>query len=180
MTKVIDFEQENYDEEIEMGSFNHSLTQSNLASLLYTDERFTTLVELSLDTSKIDLHQFGLKAKDELKPDVCIYTNPPEVEPPDDLIKTTQMPDMAIEILSPSQTVSELINKLKAYFALEVKSCWLVIPATESITIFSQPKQYKTFGTNTTEIVDEVMNIHLPLQKVFRRHPKNVMNSEMK
>jgi len=164
MSEVIDLENDLSDEEKEMGSFNHSLTQSNLTSLLHNDERFTTLVELSLDASQIELSQFGLKVKEELKPDVCVYTNQP-----DDLVKTTLMPDMAIEILSPSQTVSELIGKLKAYFALSVKSCWLVIPAIESITIFSHPKRYKTFGTDATEIIDEVMDIHLPIQKVFRR-----------
>jgi Uma2 family endonuclease len=172
MNEVINLEDEQPDEEKEMGSFNHSLTQGNLISLLHDDERFTTLVELSLDASQIELSQFGLKVKEELKPDVCVYTDPPEVEPPDDLIKTTQMPDLAIEILSPSQTVSELIGKLKAYFALSVKSCWLVIPATESITVFSHPNRYKTFGTDATEIIDEVMDIHLPIQKVFRRRPR--------
>jgi Uma2 family endonuclease len=177
MSEVIDFENEIPDEEREMGSFNHSLTQSNLTSLLHNDERFTTLVEFSLDTSKIDLSQFDLKAKDELKPDVCVYTNPPTVEPPDDLVKTTQMPDLAIEILSHLQTVSELISKLKAYFALSVKSCWLVIPATQSITVFSQSKRYKTFGTDTTiEIIDEVMDICLPIAKVFKIPSKKVMS----
>lgn len=169
MSELISLENETLDETIEMGSYNHSLTQSNLTSLLHSDERFTTLVELSLDISQIDLSQFGLKTKEELKPDVCVYTNPPHVELPDDLVKITQMPDMAIEILSPSQTVSELINKLKAYFALKVKSCWLVIPATESITVYSQSRRYKTFGTDATEIIDEVMDIKLPIQNVFRR-----------
>ncbi|EDN66253.1 protein containing DUF820 [Beggiatoa sp. PS] len=125
--------------------------------------------ELSLDVTQIDLNQFGLKSKDELKPDVCVYTTPPETEPPDDMLKTTQMPDLAIEILSPSQTISELINKLKAYFALNIKSCWLVIPSITIITVYSQLREYKTFDLNDTELVDEVMDIHLPIQKVFKK-----------
>jgi Uma2 family endonuclease len=65
--------------------------------------------KLSLDADQIDLSQFGLKAKSELKPDVCAHTKPLEAEQPDDMIKTTQMPDLAIEIMFFSQTISELI-----------------------------------------------------------------------
>jgi Uma2 family endonuclease len=170
MSEVIEFEEE----ESDMGSVVHSRTQGRLTVLIGSDERFEVMPELSLDATQIDLSQFGLKNKEELKPDVCVYTKPPEAEPPDDIIKTTQMPDLAIEILSPSQTVSELISKLKAYFALEVKSCWLVIPSLTTINVYSQPKQYKTFDLNDTELVDEVMNIHLPIQKLFRKRSENL------
>lgn len=161
--EIIDDERES-----NMGSFIHSRTQGRLIVLIGCDERFEVMPELSLDTTQIDLSQFGLKAKDELKPDVCVYTKPPEAEPPDDIIKTTQMPDLAIEILSPSQTISELINKLKAYFALNVKSCWLVVPSLTTINVYSQPKQYNTFDMSDTEIVDELIDIRLPIQQVFR------------
>ncbi|RKZ38875.1 MAG: hypothetical protein DRQ49_13120 [Gammaproteobacteria bacterium] len=156
-------------EEQNMGSVIHSGTQAKLVGLLFNDEKFSLFTELSLDTTQIDLSQFGLKSKDELKPDVCLYTNPPEVEPPDDIVKTTQMPDLAIEILSPSQTVSELIAKIKAYFALNIKSCWLVIPALTTINVFTQPKHYKTFTLNDSEVVDELMDIHLPIVKLFHK-----------
>jgi len=155
-------------EEDEMGSVIHSATQAKLAGLLLNEDKFSVFTELSLDATQIDLSQFGLKSKDELKPDVCLYIHPPEVEPPDDIIKATQMPDLVIEILSPSQTISELIGELKAYFALEVKSCWLVIPSLTTINVFTQLKHYKTFTLNDTEVIDEVMDIHLPIQKVFK------------
>jgi len=78
------------------------------------------------------------------------------------------MPDLAIEVLSPSQTINELIKKINAYFALSIKSCWLVMPALEEVRVFSQLQCYKNFDINDKEINDEVMDIHLPIQKVFR------------
>ena len=63
-----------------MPSIKHSLVQTNIAGTLFSDERFTTFIELSLDATSIDLSQFGLKAKDELVPDVCLYLDPPPVD----------------------------------------------------------------------------------------------------
>jgi len=77
------------------------------------------------------------------------------------------MPDLAIEILSPRQAVDYLVRKINAYFKLGVKSCWLVIPSLDEVRVFSQPRSYKSFDLNSTEIVDEVMDIHLPIANVF-------------
>ena len=170
MSDVIDFEDELHEEEIDMGSVNHSLTQARITTLLGTNECFEVLVELSLDSSQIDLTQFGLKNKDELIPDVAVYTEPPpQTYPMEDLLTVSQMPALIIEILSPRQRINEIFAKFKAYFALGAKSCWLVIPSIEAIDVYSHPKQHRTFTVNDSELVDEVMNIHLPIQEVFRR-----------
>ncbi|RKZ84240.1 MAG: Uma2 family endonuclease, partial [Candidatus Parabeggiatoa sp. nov. 3] len=72
-----------------------------------------------------------------------------------------------IEILSPKQTINEIQGKFDAFFALGVKSCWLVVPATESITVYSAPNDFKTFGTEATEIIDTRMDIHLSMENIF-------------
>jgi len=164
------------DEEADVGSINHSMAQTKLTSLLDHDERFVTFVELSLDASAIDLSKFNLKAKDELVPDVCVYASPPpqpnqEIE--DDLLKVSQMPDLVIEVLSPSQSVNFLVRKIKAYFALGVKSCWLVEPTVDVIHVYLKPNQHKTYDMSDIEVIDEVMDIHLPIQQVFKRPNKN-------
>jgi len=160
-------------EEKEMPSKRHSLAQTNLTILLGNDERFSTFVELSLDTSSLDLSQFGLKNQDEMVPDLSIYLESPPLinEPGEDEVRVTKIPDLTIEVLSPTQSINELLKKIKAYFALGVKSCWLVMPALEEIRVFSyQLQHYKNFDINQGKPVDdEVMDIHLPIQKVFRR-----------
>lgn len=153
----------------DMPSRNHSLTVGRLTGLFFNDERFTVMPELSLDITQTDLSQFELKAKDELVPDISLYSYEVDKSEPLDELKMAEMPLLAIEVLSPCQGVDEIIAKFQAYFALGVKSCWLVIPATESITIYSQPQQYKTFGTDSNEVFDEIMDIRLPIKKVFRR-----------
>ncbi len=159
------------DEELDMPSLKHSSVQTNLTVLFGNQEKFETFVELSLDAGKIDLSRFRFKTKDELVPDICVYAGSPptaDEEVDDDLLKISQMPDLVIEVLSPSQSVNYLVRKIKAYFALGVKSCWLVMPSVEVINVYSQNDK-RTFDMNDTEIVDEIMDVRLPIQKIFRR-----------
>lgn len=154
--------------EIRMPSKNHSLAVGRLSGLLFNDERFTVMPELSLDMNQIDLAQYGLKAKDELVPDICLYSKEDNINFSDfDELKVKQIPLLAIEVLSPRQGIGDIIAKFHAYFALGVKSCWLVMPVTKSITIYSQPGQPKTFDINDSELIDEVIDIRLPTQKIF-------------
>lgn len=168
MNQVIAFDEEGVEEDEDMGSLNHSLVQGNLTVLLSYDERFTVLPELSLDTSHIDLSQFNLRTKEELKPDISVYLDPPESVPVD-VLRVQKMPDLSIEILSPSQGISGLIAKIKAYFALGVRSCWLIIPATKTIQVYSQPTEGETFDTKDIEVIDKVMDIKIPVNRVFKR-----------
>lgn len=179
MSEVINFKDEtpSNGEERDMPSKKHSMAQTNLTGLFYNDERFTTFVELSLDASAIDLSQFGLKNQDEVIPDISVYLIPPDDDddgPGDDEVRVTKMPDLIIEVLSPTQAINDLLKKITAYFALGIKTCWLVIPSLDEVRVFSQPRSYKIFDIQRdTEIIDELMDIHLPIQKVLRRRHNN-------
>jgi len=177
MSQLIEFEDEILEEDNRgMPSKKHSRTQTNLTVLFGNDNRFTTFVELSLDATSIDLSQFGLKAKDELIPDVCVYIEPPPEQFDDELdedeVRVKKMPDLIIEVLSPKQAISDLLSKIKAYFSLGVKSCWLVMPSIRVIKVYSQTGTRivtKTFGMENSEAFDEVMDVRLPIEKVFKR-----------
>ena len=117
-------------EEVKVVSLNHGITQANLTTLCSHDERFRVITELSLDVSQIDLNQFGLKVKDELILDVCLYLRKQRLTQGDDILKMSQMPLLIIEILSP-KALSDILFKFKAYFALGIKSCWLVTDVTQ-------------------------------------------------
>jgi hypothetical protein len=69
-----------------------------------------------------------------------------------DMMKVAKMPVLAIEILSPNQTINELLRRIEALFALGIKSCWLVIPALEEIRVYGQDFAYKTFDTQRVQI----------------------------
>jgi Uma2 family endonuclease len=169
MSTLVEFENKGYQD---VGSLNHSIAQARLTTLLSTgnEDRFTVMVELSLDASQIEnISQFGIKAKEELKPDICLYPNSVWFSEPTDILRMLEMPLLVIEVISPKQGFDDILAKFTAYFALGVKSCWLVMPAVKSIAVYSQPNDFKNFDMNDSEVIDEVIDIHLPLQKIFRR-----------
>ncbi len=77
------------------------------------------------------------------------------------------MPVLTIEIISPSQGTDDILAKFKAYFALGVKSCWLIIPANEVITVYSAQGDFESFGSKDTEVIDEILDIRLPKPQIF-------------
>jgi Uma2 family endonuclease len=157
-----------YEDEIEefdqVGSFNHGYTQARLIVLLDRLGNFTPVSELSLDVSGIDLSRFDLRTKEELKPNIALYPKRGRSRPRD-ILRMSEMPLVAIEILSPKQGTYDILEKFKAYFVLGIPSCWLVDPALQTVTVYSSNEQWATFST--AEVVDDQVGIRLPLDEVF-------------
>ncbi|MEZ4662370.1 MAG: Uma2 family endonuclease [Caldilineaceae bacterium] len=145
------------------GSFNHSTVQANLSYLLKRIGKYTISVELSLDSSSLDKSEFAVK--DELIPDLCVYPKRQLVKS-DDILKMTEMPLIAIEVLSFRQFPSTLIEKFRAYFALGIQSCWLVDPLTQSIHVYASMDQWRTFGIDDDLALAE-FGIAFPVAEVF-------------
>jgi len=151
------------EESYDRGSFNHGYLQARLVVLLGNIGNYTPVTELSLDISNLDLSKFDIKVKEEIRPDICLYPKR-KIDLTHDILKMSEMPLLAIEILSPKQGIYDILEKFKIYFTLGIKSCWLVIPATATVTIYS-PDDFKSF--NSGEVVDETLNIHLPIAEIF-------------
>jgi Uma2 family endonuclease len=49
------------------------------------------------------------------------------------------IPDIAVEVLSPSETPGMIHRKLKQYFAAGVKEAWLIDPASREVEIWNSP-----------------------------------------
>jgi len=156
----------------QMGSQNHSILQARLAGLLLSDSRYTVATELSLDVQDKETSEFFKESKNELKPDVCLYPTDSDFDlidtrERDDILRRSEMPQLAIEILSPTDKTAVTVAKIRAYLKLGVKSCWLVSPDLKAIAIYSSDSETRTFDTQDTEIVDPILDIRLPMQKIF-------------
>ena len=136
-----------------MGSYFHSMVQAKLAYLLANLNKFNVFTELSLEIDK-----------SEYKPDVCLY---PKVKKKviKDITKMTELPLLAIEILSPSQYNQDLIDKIEIYFAAGIKSCWIVLPTAKAISVYSSLENFKTFAEGN--LIDNIIGIELPINEIF-------------
>ena len=150
------------EESVDMGSLNHSAIQVNLAFLLKRLGTFSVYTELSLDTSRLDKNNY--KFKEEIKPDVCIYPKR-GLSRPYDIIKMSEMPLLAIEVLSPKQGLQEIVEKIDAYFALGIRSCWLIDPTTAIVVVYTTLENRKIFTAG--EVVDDIIGIRLPFDEIF-------------
>ena len=163
VTNQLDFEDE-FEESEDMGSFNHGYLQVRLGGMFDRTDEFTAVGELSLDVSSVDLSPFDLRSKDRVTPDLSIYPKR-GLSQPKDILKMTEMPLMALEIVSPKQGLYEIAEKVRLYFELGIKSCWVVEPITHAITVYKAADQWETYVRG--DVVDEKLNIKLPISEIF-------------
>jgi Uma2 family endonuclease len=114
-------------EEQEMPSFNHSYICNRLLQQLFTNDQIEALPELTLNIEK------------GVSPDISIY--PKEKVAPDflnDYAKYPDMPILAIEIISASQNIQDLLEKSKLLVQHNVKTVWTIEPYTNTIFVTTQ------------------------------------------
>jgi Uma2 family endonuclease len=86
-------------------------------------------------------------------------------EPIPDLV-----PDLAVEVISPSNTEREMQRKLEEYFAAGVQLVWLVYPKTYTVEVFSSPKRKTVLRKSDTLNGGDVLpGFSVPLKKLFAR-----------
>ena len=140
-----------------MPSLNHAFIQKKILVKLEIryENKFTILPELSLE----------MPEKPDTVPDIAIF-HKLEIDFLHDRTSVSQMPLTVIEIVSPSQSNDEILAKFERYFKAGVKSCWLVLPGFQAISVYSQIGIYAFFKT-TDILTDAVTNIELPLSEIF-------------
>ncbi|MEZ4658707.1 MAG: Uma2 family endonuclease [Caldilineaceae bacterium] len=162
----------NIDEEVapeelaEMGSFNHGYLQLKIGAYFLSLPHLTPTSEFSLDISEIaKLSEIEwTQTPNSLDPDIAVYLGW-SVDFNNDVLRSKQMPALAIEILSPRQGVQTLVDKFRVYFALGVQSCWLVYPYAQAIAVYHAPDDFTLFAQG--DLVDDVVDVNLPLNEIF-------------
>ena len=138
-------------EEREMPSFNHSYICNRLLQQLFTNDQIEALPELTLNIEK------------GLTPDISIY--PKEKVAPDflnDYAKFSEMPLIAIEVISASQNIQDLLEKSKLLVSHNVKAVWTIEPYTNTIFV-TTPSGIQKFPSQ----VLESEGITVDFQKIF-------------
>ena len=140
-----------------MPSKNHSIVQGNLIFELKTRYRETYSF-----LSEVDIL---MPSKPNCVPDIAIY---PKLtfDFLDDEIAMSEMPLTAIEIVSPSQSDSDILKKINRYFNAGVQSCWFVMPGFRAISVYSSINNYEFF-TSDMILIDPATGIELPLGDIF-------------
>ena len=103
----------------------------------------------------------------ELRPDGTFPTGP----------VARDIPALAIEVISPSNTPGEMRRKVAHYFVAGVRVVWLINPHKRNAAIYTSPDDKDALdeaGVLTAESV--LPGFALPLSVVFARLPKPAAN----
>jgi len=140
-----------------MPTLNHSATQGNLVFALKLNYRhqFSFLPELNV----------AMPERPDTVPDIAIYPKL-EIDFLHDVTAMTEMPLTVIEIVSPSQSDSEIVAKFERYFDAGLQSCWLVMPIFQTISVYTSIRQFKFFTADTI-LTDPTTGIELTLSEIF-------------
>lgn len=66
-------------------------------------------------------------------------------------------PDLAVEIISPSDLYEKVHGKVREYFAAGVRQVWLISPEHETVTIFSSPTQVRVLSAEDELSSDDLL-----------------------
>jgi Uma2 family endonuclease len=135
-----------------------SKNATNLCRVNYTpkyETKFNIYSELSLDLTS-----------GRATPDICLYEASP-IDFDRDEIRVKEAPLLAIEILSPRQTIDDIKDKFaRIYNPAGVKSVWLVIPQLKIVALGLPNNQFDTLKTDIVK--DLYLDIEIALKDIFR------------
>jgi Uma2 family endonuclease len=104
-------------------------------------------------------------------PDVCFFSwshFPGRLLPPGAILNRT--PDLAVEIISPSNTEREMERKRREYFAGGATLIWQVYPATRRVRVYTTPDIMTELGEDETLDGAPVLpGFSLPIRRWFER-----------
>ena len=80
-------------------------------------------------------------------------------------------PDLAVEILSPSNTVEEIHNKLVEYFENEARLVWVIHPKEQYVLVYrsAQSPDRLLKSTDSLDGEDVVPGFNLPIADLFQK-----------
>ncbi len=141
-----------------MPSLNHSQIQLNVGFALRTHYRkkYSIVTEVDLELPK---------SSRPTVPDISIFAKR-ELLLSKDVLKVKEPPLTTIEILSPKQDLESVKNKIfENYFPAGVKSAWIVVPTTRTVSIFTPDEKFVTYADG--KFTDPATGITLDIDEVF-------------
>jgi Uma2 family endonuclease len=99
-------------------------------------------------------------------PDAAVVLRDKLLEPPDSFVPLA--PDLAVEVLSPSDRMVDAMSKITMYLQAGVRLVWLIDPETRTVTVFRQDTAPKSIGEgDTLDGGDVLPGFTVPVSEIF-------------
>jgi Uma2 family endonuclease len=139
-----------------LGGLDHSSTQREV--LFYLQTRYPNLRKRLLSEQRVQVRADRFRV-----PDICLLA---EGAPREQIVRTP--PYLCIEILSPEDTMTRTIRRIKDYLDMGVPTCWILDPNTRAAWV-------ATPG-HLAEAQDGILRagaLEMPLVEVLDQIPKS-------
>ncbi len=133
-------------------SRNHGRVQTNLILEFGPQQEFSIYSELTLNV-----------AGTNYTPDISVYPHESADFRHDEAIRA-DLPLLAVEILSPTQSHQEVVEKAEIYLRNGVKSCWIVTPPLRTVTVLLPDGREEVFHAGVAK--DPASGLSADLAKV--------------
>jgi Uma2 family endonuclease len=99
-------------------------------------------------------------------PDVALVLRERLESPPDSFVPLA--PDLAVEVLSPTDRMAEALGKVAMYLEAGVRLVWLVDPESRTVNVFTRDKAPRMLKEGDTLSGDTVLpGFALPISEIF-------------
>lgn len=140
--------------EKQMASKNHVRIQRRLTRMLEQYEpKYEAFPELSLELNGTPFI-----------PDISIYPASP-INWQEDVLREQAPPLLAIEVLSPKQSLTDLIDKARELLRYGVDEVWVFVPVSEGVIVYPNNGKPRTVGFG--EITHAATGISINIEKLF-------------
>lgn len=146
-------------------SFAHGSAVSELAHLLltYRDQSGLEFV-VSSNTG------FRLAPDTVRAPDLCLLSTPRLQAMPVARGALVGAPDLAVEVVSPSETATDLNRKIEQYLRAGAAVVWAVYTDTQSIMVHRRDGEIRRLtASQTLQEPDLLPGLSIPVEKIFAR-----------
>ena len=116
--------------QIDMPSLNHSYVCLQIIKQLIVNDEIVPLPELTLDIANGLTPDISVFLRSKIKPNLF-----------HDISKFPDKPILAIEVISSSQTIQEMLQKAKQMVNEGVKTVWSVEPYSQSVFVNTSDKE---------------------------------------
>lgn len=80
-------------------------------------------------------------------------------------------PDLAVEVMSPGDSESDLLRKIQEYFRAGTRMVWAVFPQVRQVYVYRGPKQVRILEEGDALSGEDVLpGFSLPAAKIFESH----------
>ncbi len=105
--------------------------------------------------------------ENERMPDVSFVSNE-KLKDGEPINKAEFAPDLAIEVISPTDIYSKILMKIREYLNAGVGQVWLVEPEFQTVAVYKSPMKSETLTAEDTLVCEEILpNFSLPVKEIF-------------